>query len=147
MRRLIAVALFAVAAASCAEPNADLVVRMTEFSLKVTPSTARDGNVIVDIDNGGKLGHELVIARGDDPSKLALTPEGTVDLTKVVVADRVKEFAPGRFRIISPDVRPGDYILFCPRVGADGQPVSHFQQGMRTVFTVRATQPEPAGDE
>ena len=145
-RRLLIAALLAAAAVSCAEPNADLVVRTKEFSLEVTPSSARDGNVIIDIDNTGKLNHELVFARGDDPAKLALTPEGGVDLTKIVVADRVNEFAPGRFRIISPDMRPGDYVLFCPIVGTDGQPGSHFQQGMRTQFRITATVPQATDD-
>lgn len=122
-------------------------MRMRDFSLRVRPRVTHDGNVLIDIDNAGRLNHEVVVVRGDKPETLPLTAAGAVDVDRAGVVDRVKEFPPGRFRVMSPDMRRGSYLVFCNLVTADaaGRQVSHFQQGMRGSFRIQQSdEEEPA---
>ena len=81
-----------------------------------------------------------MFARVKDPGELPVLSEGNVDLDKVLLADRLEQVGPGRYRI-NPDLRYGPMVLFCNVVtaGPDGQPLSHFQQGMWAKLTMRRT--------
>ena len=142
--RAVLVAVLTVASVSCADPNphAELRMRVDEYSIRISPDPAieDEGQVKFFVDNYGELEHSLVFARAKKPSDLALAPDGSVDMTKAQVADQLKPFGPGKFRI-GPEFFPGPLVVFCNLVtkGPDGQPVSHFQRGMSATLTIRDT--------
>jgi hypothetical protein len=129
-------------AAACADPvpHAEVKMRVDEFAIHLTPESSNEGTVKLFVDNTGKLEHSLVFVRAKSPSELPLAGDGSVDLSKVQVADQLKPFAPGKYRI-APEFFPGPLVVFCNLVtkGADGQPVSHFQEGMVAQLTIRDT--------
>jgi len=126
----------------CADPvpHAEVKMRVDEFAIHVSPTSSDEGTVKIFVDNTGKLQHSLVFVRAKSPSELPLAADGSVDLSKVQVADQLKPFAPGKYRI-APEFFPGPIVVFCNLVtkGADGQPVSHFQRGMVAQLTIRST--------
>ena len=138
---LLAVAL-TWSAAGCADPNphAEVKIRLDEYSLHLSPGASDEGAVKMFVDNTGKLEHSLVFIRAKKASELPLTPEGSVDLSKVQIADQLKPVKPGKYRI-APDLFSGPLVVLCNLVtkGPDGQPISHFKQGMVTELTIRDT--------
>ena len=134
--------LVASVAVGCSEPNPkpEVAITVNEFTLEIAPATTDEGSVKIFLDNEGELTHGLVFARASDPKQLPLAPDGSVDLTKAQVADRLQPVAPGSYRI-QPDLFPGPLVVFCNLVteGPDGQPVSHFEQGMVATLNVEAT--------
>lgn len=153
MRRLgsLFVLVLAVASTGCADPNpkAELRLGVDEFELRLTPQPAiqDEGQVKFFVDNVGELEHNLVFARAKTPSELPVAPDGSVDLNKAQIADQLEPFGPGKFRI-APEFFPGPLVIFCNLVtkGADGQPISHFQQGMSATLMIRDTgSNDPAG--
>jgi hypothetical protein len=150
MRRfsLIIVVVLAFMSTACADPNphAEMRLRVDEFSIRIRPQPAveDEGQLKLFIDNAGELEHSLVFARAKTPADLPLTPDGSVDLGKVQIADQLKPFGPGRFRI-GPEFFPGPLVVFCSLVtkGPDGQPISHFKRGMVTTLMIRDTGSSP----
>jgi hypothetical protein len=139
---LIALVLLLVSA-GCADPNphAEMRLRVDEFSIRFSPATAQDeGAVKMFVDNVGELEHSLVFARAKSASDLPLAPDGSVDLAKAQIADQLKPFGPGKYRI-APEFFPGPLVIFCNLVtkGPDGQPVSHFQRGMHRELGINDT--------
>ena len=128
------------AATACADPvpHAEVKLRVDEFSLHLAPRASGKGTVKIFVDNVGKLEHSLVFVRAKSASELPLAADGSVDLNKVQVADQLKPFGPGKYRI-APEFFPGPLVVFCNLVtkGPDGQAVSHFQKGMVTALTIR----------
>jgi hypothetical protein len=129
-------------AAACADPvpHAEVRMRVGEFAIHLAPTSSNEGTVKVFVDNTGKLEHSLVFVRAKNPSELPLNADGSVDLSKVQVADQLKPFGPGKYRI-APEFFAGPLVVFCNLVtkGADGQPVSHYKQGMVAQLTIRGT--------
>jgi hypothetical protein len=152
MTHRVLAALLVVAAvagtASCTRGGVspEVTLTMTEFELAVDPDEAASGRVRFFVDNEGTEEHGLVFTYAADAADLPLAPDGSVDLSGVNVVDQLEPVAPGRFRI-EPLLRPGTMVVFCNLVteGPDGQPVSHFQQGMWVSLTV--TGDEPGADD
>jgi len=134
--------LLGLLAAGCSEPDPkpEVAITVDEFTLEIAPAVTDEGSVKIFLDNDGELAHGLVFARASDPKELPLAPDGSVDLAKAQVADRLEPVAPGSYRI-QPDLFPGPLVVFCNLVtkGPDGQPVSHFQQGMVATLVIEAT--------
>lgn len=132
--------LVALLPAACADPvpHAEVTVRLTEFSLNLSPARSNEGAVRLFVDNTGRLKHSLVFVRAERREDLPLKPDGSVDLAKAQVADQLQPVAPGHYRI-APDLFPGRLIVFCNLVtiGPDGQPISHFQRGMWAPLEIR----------
>ena len=130
------------AATGCADPvpHAEVRMRVDEFAIHLSPAASNEGTVKIFVDNTGKLEHSLVFVRAKSPSELPLAADGSVDLSKLQVADQLKKFGAGKYRI-APEFFPGPLVVFCNLVtkGADGQPVSHFQKGMVAQLTIRST--------
>jgi hypothetical protein len=141
-RRLPLLALVAalVPLVGCGNPNptAEVRIRVDEYSLRLTPGSSDEGTIKMFVDNVGEEEHGLVFVRAEDVAELPLAPDGSVDLSKVQVADQLRPVTPGKYRI-APDLFPGPLVVLCNLVttGDDGQPVSHFQRGMRAELSVR----------
>lgn len=142
-RGLLGAAVMALGVTACAETQANIVLTLDEYTISAEPASAEEGNVLIDIDNTGSQQHELLIVRSGDPATLPVTDDGRVDLAQLVIIDQVEPMPPGRFRVLTPDTRFGQYVLFCNLAtpGPDGQPVSHFASGMHTVITIEQIDP------
>lgn len=138
MKRLaLALVAVMVAVPACTKggPTMEVQVTLDEYSISLSPNAEDEGTVRFFIDNVGEQEHTLYFARGSDPSALPLAADGSVDLSKLLVSDRLEAIEPGRYRI-QPDLLPGPLVLFCNLV-TDG--VSHFAEGMYTTFEVKRT--------
>ena len=137
-----AIAAAAALTAGCSEPDPkpEVAITVADFSLSVSPTSTEEGSVKIFLDNEGELDHGLVFVRGSKIEDLPLAPDGSVDLTKAQVADRLEPVAPGSYRI-QPDLFPGPLVVLCNLVteGPDGRPMSHFQQGMVATLDIEAT--------
>jgi hypothetical protein len=120
------------------ENEADVVLEgrrihfdVTEFEVSGTNSMTSMEGVKFDIDNRDNEQHELILVRklDLDPAKLPLGVDGRVDERKINIADRIDAFdGPGLYESAFPLVQPGDYIVICNLLSADGR--SHYQAGM-----------------
>lgn len=135
MRRAALVLALVLPILGCGNPNptAEVRLRMDEFSLRIAPTASDEGTIKMFVDNVGELEHGLVFVRARSVEELPLAPDGSVDLTKVQVADQLEPVEPGKYRI-APDLFPGPLVVLCNLV-TDG--VSHFQQGMWARLGVR----------
>jgi hypothetical protein len=142
LRRITLVALLVVGGA-CGDGRVrpEIALAFDEYHLVAEPRTSVEGAVRMFLDNNGAAEHELVIARADNPGLLPRAADGSVDLTKANIVDRLDKVGPGRYRI-SPDLLPGTMVLFCNLVapGADGVAVSHFDRGMAATINITRDQ-------
>src|SRR3954471_22075279 len=88
-----------------------ITAKVSDSAFTVAPGTANEGKVKIDIDNAAAGNRVLLILRTNDVAKVPLTSEGIIDTSKVSIADTVKEFGPGRFRALSPNLVAGTYIV------------------------------------
>src|SRR5436190_11579554 len=104
-----AMAILSSCAAGMGKPT--ITANLSDSALTLVPGTANEGKVKIDIDNAAAGNRVLLILRTNDVAKVPLTPEGIIDTSKVSIADTVKEFGPGRFRALSPNLVAGSYIV------------------------------------
>jgi uncharacterized cupredoxin-like copper-binding protein len=119
-----------------------VAVTLQEFSVLPAPASAPAGQVTFQAKNTGpKDTHELVVIKTDlDPGALPTTPEGKVDEegAGVEVMGEIEEFKVGETRSKAFDLTAGSYALICNVVEEEeGKTEAHYQQGMRTAFTVQ----------
>jgi hypothetical protein len=122
--------------------DATIAVGLKEWSVLPARADVPAGTVTFDADNTGAEAHELVVVRADDPAKLPLAADGTVDEDKLPEGAFVGEIEPfpakqhctGTFQLT-----PGRYALFCNilETEADGTRENHYANGMRSRFEVR----------
>ena len=122
--------------------EATIAVELKEWSVLPARADVPAGTVTFDANNTGAEAHELVVVRADDPAKLPLAADGTVDEDKLPEGAFVGEIEPfpakqhctGTFQLAA-----GRYALFCNilETEADGTKENHYANGMRTRFEVR----------
>ena len=88
-----------------------ITAKVSDSAFQLLPGTANEGKVKIDIDNSTGGNRVLLILRTNDVAKVPLTPDGIIDTSKISIADTVKEFGPGRFRALSPNLVAGTYIV------------------------------------
>ena len=122
--------------------DATIAVQLKEWSVLPARADVPAGTVTFDANNTGTDAHELVVVRADDPAKLPLAADGTVDEGKLPEGAFVGEIEPfpatqrctGTFQLAA-----GRYALFCNilEAEADGAKENHYANGMRSAFEVR----------
>jgi hypothetical protein len=122
--------------------DATIAVELKEWSVAPARADVPAGTVTFDANNTGADAHELVVVRADDPAKLPLAADGTVDEEKLPKGAFVGEIEPfpsrqhctGTFALTA-----GRYVLFCNilETEADGTKENHYANGMRSRFEVR----------
>lgn len=126
------------AAASAA--TGSIKVTLTEWALVPDKASAPAGNVTFDVTNGGtQFKHEFVVIKTDlDPADLAVDATGKVDEAGAGIEfiGEVEELEIGATETASFDLAAGNYVLICNIVEAAGGQESHYNEGMRTAFTV-----------
>ena len=119
-------------------------VTLKEWSVEPSVDTLPEGPIILNTKNQGPdEDHELVIIKTDFASdQLPTKSDGSVDegASGIDVKGRVTKVGPGDKNSGSYTLDPGKYIFICNRVNEiGGQKTSHYAQGMRTAFTVTAS--------
>jgi uncharacterized cupredoxin-like copper-binding protein len=119
-----------------------VAVTLQEFSVLPAPTSAPAGQVMFQAKNTGpKDPHELVVIKTDlDPGALPTAPEGKVDEegAGIEVIGEIEELKVGETRNKACDLKAGSYVLICNVVEEEeGKTEAHYQQGMRTAFTVQ----------
>jgi uncharacterized cupredoxin-like copper-binding protein len=111
---------------SAAAPRS-IRVRLTDF--KITPSSARAsaGKVTFTAANAGDEPHEMVVVRTDKPAGGLLDGKEASEAGSV---GEIGDFAAGKTKTASFDLKPGRYVLLCNLPG-------HYTAGMRTSLVVR----------
>ena len=125
-----------------ATSDATIAVELKEWAVLPARADVPAGTVTFQARNTGEDAHELVVVRADDPAKLPLAADGTVDEEKLpqgafvgeVEAFPAKQTCTGTFELAA-----GGYALFCNilETEADGKKENHYANGMRTRFEVR----------
>lgn len=116
-------------------------VTLQEFAIAATPTSIGAGEVTFEATNDGPADpHELVVFRTDlAPDGLPTGDDGAVDEEGegVELIDEIEEFPVGETQSMTLDLDAGSYVFICNIVEEeDGEPESHYQEGMRLAFTV-----------
>jgi uncharacterized cupredoxin-like copper-binding protein len=142
LRAAMTIAAVSIAGACSSGSSAKTVkVELSEYTIKATPAKIAPGQVKFEAKNVGGTEHEMVVIRFDDPSKLPVKPDGSVDEDAVAEASHVGEIediAVGSSKSTSFDLTAGKYVIICNVMQdqSGGSPISHYSKGMVTQFTV-----------
>jgi uncharacterized cupredoxin-like copper-binding protein len=128
-RRVLVVAAAAtLIPAASALAGGSTKVTLNEFSVKASPKSVTHGKVTFSVKNSGDDEHELVVIKTSTAaSKLKVS--GGRAATKGSVGE-VEDIAGGKTKKLTLNLKKGHYVLICNLPG-------HYQQGMRTDFTVK----------
>jgi hypothetical protein len=143
---VVLVALLAAALSACASGamRADVNVEIGASSLHLSQSTYdRQGAISFNVDNQSGQYRDLLIARFNHVASVPLTATGTVDVSRLSMADQIDVLAPGRYHVLSPDLTPGTYLfvsMAVPKVRA-GPPIVGNQRYVAQVAGVGPYQP------
>lgn len=116
-------------------------VDLTEWQVVPDVDSVAAGSVTFNASNVGGEIHELVIIQTDlAPDALPTGDDGGVDEAGegINVIAEIEEFDAGTDESLTVDLDAGAYVLICNIVEEedDGTFESHYQEGMRTAFTV-----------
>ena len=115
-------------------------VVLGEWSVLPDAEQAAAGTVDLEINNDGRVAHELLVIGTDlDAGELPTTADGAVDTTKLEVIAEAKDIAPEGRADLAPDLDAGPYVLVCNIVDEadDGTTRAHYKLGMRTALVVQ----------
>jgi uncharacterized cupredoxin-like copper-binding protein len=134
-----AAAALALATAGCSGGGGTVAVTLQEFSIGTDPTSADAGEVTFEATNEGPNDiHEFVVFKTD----LALTDLPT-DENGAVVEDgegveligEIEDVEVGDTKSVTLDLEPGAYVFIC-NIWDEEEQEAHYQEGMRTSFTV-----------
>jgi uncharacterized cupredoxin-like copper-binding protein len=126
-------------AAGCGGGGEEVSVTLQEFAVGTDPASVSAGSVTFNLENKGPDDtHEFVVIRTDlDPTALPTDENGAVDETGagIEVVDEVEEIPVGDTPTLTVDLTAGSYVLIC-NIFDESENEAHYQEGMRTGFTV-----------
>jgi uncharacterized cupredoxin-like copper-binding protein len=131
----------ALLAAGCDSGDGGGTVEVTlqEFAVVPGASSVGAGEVTFDVTNEGPEDvHEFVVLRTDlAPDALPTGDDGSVEEegAGIEVIDEIEDMAVGDNESLTVSLDAGNYVLICNIYDEDEQE-SHYQEGMRTAFTV-----------
>jgi uncharacterized cupredoxin-like copper-binding protein len=127
------------AASPSSAPGKTIAVTLQEFSVLPAETSASPGAIIFRVTNDGPDDvHEFVVLKTDlDPGDLPTASDGSVDEAGggMEVIDEIEDIPVGSTMDLSVDLTAGNYVLLCNIFDAD-ENEAHYQEGMRTAFTV-----------
>ena len=128
-------------AAAATSGAVTLGVTLQEVAVVPETTTIPAGSVTLEVTNAGPaLAHELVVVRTDlAAADLPTREDGSFDEEGegVEVLGEVEELPPGATESLTLDLPAGHYVFLCNVVAdQDGQPFSHYAQGMRVDIEV-----------
>lgn len=106
-------------------------VTLSDFSIKLSTTTAPAGEVTFAVQNEGPSTHEFVVFRTDlDPDALPTDDVGDVaESDEFAPVDEIEDIEDGANPELAVDLEAGDYVLICNIAG-------HYRQGMHAALTV-----------
>jgi uncharacterized cupredoxin-like copper-binding protein len=118
-------------------------VNVQEFAVIPGQTSVENGPVTFNVTNKGPDDkHEFVVFKTDlAPDALPTKQDGSVDEkgSGIEAIGEIEEFAVGQTKTVKFDLKEGKYVLICNVVETEqGKTIAHYQQGMRTAFTVTA---------
>jgi hypothetical protein len=114
-------------------------VSLKEWSVTPETSSVPAGEAYFLAANDGGEAHELVVIKTElAPEDLPVGDDGGVSEDEVDMIGEIEPFAAGSQASAVFDLEPGSYALICNIVETEesGKVESHYQEGMRTAFTV-----------
>ncbi len=134
-------AALALIAPACGGDDGTVDVTLEEFAIGVSTSSVAAGEVTFNATNEGPNDpHELVVIKTDlGITELPAGDDGAVleDGEGIELIGEIEEFPVGETESATYDLDAGAYVLICNIVeDEDGELESHYQEGMRTAFTV-----------
>jgi uncharacterized cupredoxin-like copper-binding protein len=116
-------------------------VTVQEFAVLPAQESAPAGDVTFTVTNTGPEDtHEFVVFRTDlEPDALPTASDGSVDEEGegLELIDEIEDIAVGDSPTLTVLLDAGSYVLICNIVEEEGdETIVHYQQGMRTGFTV-----------
>ena len=121
--------------------GATVDVTVQEFAVLPAQDSAPAGDVTFYVTNTGPEDtHEFVVFKTDlAPDALPTAPDGSVDEEGegVELIDEIEDIAVGDTPMLTVSLDAGRYVFICNIVEEEGdETIVHYQQGMRTGFTV-----------
>jgi len=114
-------------------------VTVQEFQVSPDPDSASPGQVTFTVNNTGPNDvHEFVVVKTDlAPDALPTDSTGAVDENGAGIepVDEIEDIAVGATESVTVTLEAGSYVLMC-NIYDKAEKESHYQQGMRTGFTV-----------
>lgn len=113
-------------------------VTLAEWEIRLDRQSAPAGEIYFLVENAGPDDpHEFVVIRTDEAPDALPVEEGRVPDDEVDLVDEIEPFEPGSIASITLNLEPGSYVLICNIAEVeDGEIESHYEEGMRTAFTV-----------
>lgn len=121
-----------------APKETNITVRMKEWVIEPSATTAPAGSVTFKATNTGTETHEMVLFKTDlAPENMPVDQDGAVDErgAGIELIDEVEDVKPGQLKQFTATLAPGKYVMAC-NVVENGQ--RHFMNKMYTTFTVTA---------
>jgi uncharacterized cupredoxin-like copper-binding protein len=126
-------------ATACGGGDQTVEVTLLEWGIGLTDRSANAGEVTFEATNDGPNDvHEFVILRTDlAATELPTDETGAVDEVGegIEVIDEIEDIPVGETQTLTVDLESGNYVVICNIYDEDKQE-SHYQEGMRTSFTV-----------
>ena len=117
----------------------EINVTLQEFSVILDTDSADAGEITFNVGNVGPDDvHEFVLFKTDlEPDALPTVADGSVDETGegVELIDEIEGIPVGETQTLTVDLEAGSYVLIC-NIFDEAENEAHFQEGMRTAFTV-----------
>ncbi len=142
LRRLFivpAATALALTAGSCGGGGGTVNVTLQEFSVGTDPTTTDAGEVVFEASNEGPNDtHEFVVFLTDlGPTELPTDENGAVDETGegIELIGEIEDIPVGETKSVTLDLEAGNYVFIC-NIWDEAEQESHYQEGMRTTFTV-----------
>lgn len=116
-----------------------VAVALREFRVTADPAEIRAGLVTFQVTNDGPdRGYEFFVLKTDlAPESLPTEEDGSADIGGggVAFVGQIQQMGVGQTLPGSYELEAGNYVLICNLV-EEGGGLSHYQQGMRTAFSV-----------
>jgi hypothetical protein len=115
-----------------------VTVELAEWSIEPAPVQVTGPTIYFLATNAGTEPHELVVIRSDEAPDQLPVQRGAVPEEEVDFIGELEQFPSGDQASGVFQLDPGNYVLICNLVEEeeDGTLESHYEQGMRTPFTV-----------
>jgi uncharacterized cupredoxin-like copper-binding protein len=134
------IAGLAIAASSCGGDEGGTVeITLREFEVAADPTSVSAGSVTFEATNEGPDDvHEFVVIATDlEVTELPTVEDGSVDEEGegLEVIGEIEDIPVGETQSVTLDLEAGNYALICNVYDAE-EDEAHYQEGMRTPFTV-----------
>ena len=129
----------ALAVGSCSGGGGTVNVTLEEFSIGTDPTTVDAGEVVFEATNEGPDDeHEFVVFRTDlSLTELPTDENGAVVETGegIELKGEIEDILVGETKNVTLELEAGNYVFVC-NIWDESEQEAHYQEGMRTSFTV-----------